>query len=153
HSGLASLQIGYMRCIGYRVPERYRLPFLATSPQDFWRRWNTWIGRWGYRYVFFPTCRGLARSSIGRNSLAVAAIATFVVIGLLHDLGIYALRGIAMHAPPSLRMTFVFGVAGLAFAAFGLLARLARRMHRIAELALTWLLWLHVALGFAWLAI
>jgi len=36
HSGLASIQLGLLRQTGYRAPERYRYPFLAISPSDFW---------------------------------------------------------------------------------------------------------------------
>jgi hypothetical protein len=153
HSGLASLQIGYMRCIGYRVPERYRYPILATSPQDFWQRWNTWVGRWGYRYVFLPVGRSLARSWRGRSGAIAAMIATFVVIGVLHDLGIYALRGVPPHGLPVPRMTFVFAAAAWSFAAFTVVERVLKRLCGRLAPALAWLVWIHLGLGLAWLAI
>src|SRR5438045_3161811 len=40
HSATASLQIAGMRALGWEIPERYRFPFLARSPDDFWKRWN-----------------------------------------------------------------------------------------------------------------
>ena len=153
HSGLASLQIGYMRCIGYRVPERYRYPIFATSPQDFWQRWNTWVGRWGYRYVFLPVGRNLARSWRGRSGAIAAVIATFVVIGVLHDLGIYALRGLPPHGLPVPRMTFVFAAAACSFVAFTVVERGLKRLCRRLAPVLAWLVWIHVGLGLAWLAI
>ena len=29
-----------MWILGYTVPKRYRYPFVARSPQDFWNRWT-----------------------------------------------------------------------------------------------------------------
>lgn len=147
HSGLASLQIGYLRCLGYRLPERYRYPLFATSPQDFWHRWNTWIGRWGYRYLFLPL--GLSLPWRGRGRALLAALATFGVIGALHDLAIYAMRGGA----PAPRMTLVFLAAALAFPAFAPIQRALKHAPRRLAPILAWLLWFHLGLGLAWLAI
>ncbi len=44
HSGLASLQIGLLRQLGYELPERYMWPLAARDPLDFFRRWNTYVG-------------------------------------------------------------------------------------------------------------
>jgi hypothetical protein len=84
HSGLASIQIGFMGLIGYRVPERYQFPLLADSPLDFWRRWNTYVGSWLNKYAFIPLARRLQRSA-GPWAKAVALMVTFLVSGLLHD--------------------------------------------------------------------
>lgn len=80
-SGLASVQIGSMRLLGYVASERYRFPFLAKDPFDFWRRWNTYVGRWARKYVFLR----LARRRRTRRGLGAAVIATFVTVGILHD--------------------------------------------------------------------
>ncbi len=88
HSGLASFQIGWMRLLGYRIPERYHYPFLAKSPLDFWRRWNIYVGSWVNRYVFFPAAvhrfwRFLrSYRSWGRVPAVFVAFAT---VGILHD--------------------------------------------------------------------
>jgi hypothetical protein len=89
-SGLASLQIGCMGLMGYRLPERYRYPILARSPADFWRRWNTYVAVWAQAYVFIPLMRAApARWKQGRSALgpayAVAVVLTFAVLGMLHD--------------------------------------------------------------------
>lgn len=92
HSGLAGFQIGLMSLIGYQTPERYRYPFLAKSPIEFWQRWNIYLGEWLRRYVFAPlalallrragtTARGLVQSG--------AAMVTLTFCGLLHDLSGY----------------------------------------------------------------
>lgn len=88
HSGLASVQIGLMRSIGWDIPERYRYPLFASSPAEFWARWNTYVGSWVRRYVFTPTARLFLRSSgMHRQGGRFAAVlAAFVTIGALHEL-------------------------------------------------------------------
>jgi hypothetical protein len=95
HSGVASIQIGFMRQLGYRVPERYRYPLFARSPADFWRRWNTYVGDWAERYLFSPLALALRRRSKGlrwasAGTYAIAIVVTFAIIGLLHDFAVMA---------------------------------------------------------------
>jgi hypothetical protein len=87
HCGLAALQIGLMHQLGYRVPECYRQPLLATSPKDFWSRWNTYVGSWVRLYIFQPLARRIQRhTGTWRIAGAIATVASFVCIGFLHDL-------------------------------------------------------------------
>jgi hypothetical protein len=90
-SGLASVQLGAMRLLGYRVPERYRYPFLATSPSDFWQRWNTYVGGWFQRYMLVPLALELrARAPFaGKHGATLSAIATLLAIGAFHDFFTY----------------------------------------------------------------
>jgi hypothetical protein len=89
HSGVAAVQIGCMRLVGYRVGERYVFPLLASDPADFWRRWNTYWGSWFRRYVFFPVANRVSRKyrRVG-FAKAVALMATFASVGALHDLSL-----------------------------------------------------------------
>jgi hypothetical protein len=92
-SGLASLQIGMMRQLGHEIPERYRWPIAARNPLDFWQRWNTYVSGWLLRYVFWPVTfryRGNGRSWRLVAAQAGGILATFVSIGLLHDMYMYA---------------------------------------------------------------
>jgi D-alanyl-lipoteichoic acid acyltransferase DltB (MBOAT superfamily) len=90
HSGVASIQIGCMRQLGYNIPERYRYPLFAHNPAEFWRRWNTYVGTWARSYVFVPLFSFLTRR-VGRRRkgagvcYAVAVVTTFSAVGLLHD--------------------------------------------------------------------
>jgi len=86
HSGRASQEIALLNLLGYPIPERYHYPFLSRSPQDFWKRWNTYVGEWAKRYLFFPANRFARRSGLPRGvSVLVAVFATFLGIGLLHE--------------------------------------------------------------------
>lgn len=131
HSGVASVQIGWMRLIGWDVPERYRWAVLARTPREFWQRWNTYLGSWVQRYVFVPLSlrwrRQGRQDTTGRIS-ALAMACTFAMVGALHDLADY-------HAERSttLAWTCAFGfaavVVGVAEALHRTTARTARRTH------------------------
>jgi hypothetical protein len=88
HAGLASIQIGLCRQLGLLLPEQYVSPFRASSPRDFWRRWNTWVGTWIATYVFRPFGEYARRrwDLQGRALSGVAVVVTFACLGALHDL-------------------------------------------------------------------
>jgi hypothetical protein len=149
HSGLASVQIGLMLVAGHRVSERYRFPFLSTSPQDFWHRWNAWMGSWALRYVFHPAARLLRRKGFPSAFSAtpiLAGLSTFVAVGALHDFPAYCAR---LHVPsdrgPSLTCTLLFAFLGLVVVAFAWLNNAFTVMPRRSGAR-------RFALGLAWLA-
>lgn len=96
-SGYSDLAIGTARLYGYRVPENFDWPYLATSLQDFWRRWHISLSSWIRDYLFIPL--GGSRVSSARaavNLLGVMALCGlwhgaawhFVVWGLWHGVGL-----------------------------------------------------------------
>jgi len=124
-SGLASLQLGLMRQLGHVVPERYVHPLSATSLQDFWRRWNTYVGQWMLRYVFSPLTLHLGRRLRARGAartacLAAGVLSTFACVGLLHDVYAY---GLASHVGTRMLQAFsangALVLASLALAQLG----------------------------------
>jgi D-alanyl-lipoteichoic acid acyltransferase DltB (MBOAT superfamily) len=86
HSGTASVQIGAMRMAGYVIPERYNYPFLAATPADWWRRWNTYVGSWFTSYCLLPSTvffrRKVRLSSTVAGALSI--LACFFVSGVIH---------------------------------------------------------------------
>lgn len=141
HSCLASIQIGLMRLIGYRVPERYHYPFLATSPLDLWQRWNIWVSHWLQRYIFYPVSLHLARSDgwISRAAKPMGVAATFLAIGALHDWTVYIRHINQAPDPISLGYTVLFSLFGVelmiwvgAARALGMLG-LGRQSGRLAR--------------------
>lgn len=85
HSALAHLQIGLCRVVGYRAPERYRFPFAAVSPRDFWNRWNLYIGSWLRWYVFTPLIRALGTRPPRSLRVLIATLGAFFFLGIFHD--------------------------------------------------------------------
>ena len=45
-AGYSDIAIGLALFLGYDFPQNFNLPFLATSPADFWRRWHMSLSTW-----------------------------------------------------------------------------------------------------------
>lgn len=72
-----SLPVAAARLMGYNLPNAYEMPLLAASPQDRWRRWNTYFYQF-YMWVFYlPVFRKT-------KSLFLSVILTFVVTAFFH---------------------------------------------------------------------
>ena len=90
-SGTANLRIAMLEVLGFAVPVAYDRPYLASSPRDFWIRWNLYVGRWARRYIFSPVALGVARHQVSQHlpsiklPQVVGVLLTFVFVGLLHD--------------------------------------------------------------------
>ena len=64
-SGYTDIARGCGRMLGYRLPENFDLPYLASSPADFWRRWHMTLSSWLRDYLYIPlggNRRGRART-------------------------------------------------------------------------------------------
>jgi hypothetical protein len=93
---------------------------------------------------------------------AAAALATFAVVGLLHDAGALGMqRDTSVATGGHLAMTIVFTSFGALFVAWRAVQRALERRAavrpvrpamRIAAQALAWCLFAHAALGMFWLA-
>ena len=94
---------GIMRGLGVAVIDQTRDPALATTPADFWRRYNREAGRFFYANVFKPI--GGLRHPRG------AIVVTFLVNGALHEYLAWILVG----SIQGYQMTF-FALHGLATA-------------------------------------
>ena len=79
-SGYSDIACGIARWLGYRFPENFRQPYLATSFRDFWSRWHITLSTWFRDYVYIPL--GGSRASAPRTS--VNLMFTMLVSGLWH---------------------------------------------------------------------
>ncbi len=77
-SAYTDIAIGTSRFFGFRIMENFNFPILATSIDEFWRRWHMTLTNWCREYVYQPVL-GLWRRPM------IASYATFVVIGLWHE--------------------------------------------------------------------
>jgi D-alanyl-lipoteichoic acid acyltransferase DltB (MBOAT superfamily) len=53
-SGYSSIAQGIARWMGIRLMDNFRMPYLATSPSDFWRRWHISLSTWLRDYLYIP---------------------------------------------------------------------------------------------------
>ncbi len=52
--GYSLMAVGLGRVLGFELPENFRMPYMAHSVRDFYRRWHITLGRWFCRYVYIP---------------------------------------------------------------------------------------------------
>ena len=79
-SGYSDMAIGLGRMFGFRFPENFRYPYIASSVQDFWRRWHMSLSAWFRDYVYVP----LGGNRAGTSRLYVNLITVFFLCGLWH---------------------------------------------------------------------
>jgi len=92
-SGYTDIAIGLALLLGLEFPKNFNYPYLATSFQDFWRRWHMTLSRWlrDYLYISLGGNRhGLARTMASLMTTMIlgglwhGASWNFVVWGALH---------------------------------------------------------------------
>lgn len=53
-SGYSDMAIGLGRMFGFTFSPNFDHPYIATSAQDFWRRWHISLSRWFRDYLYIP---------------------------------------------------------------------------------------------------
>lgn len=53
-SGYSDMAIGLSSMFGFHFNENFDHPYIATSVQDFWRRWHISLSRWFRDYIYIP---------------------------------------------------------------------------------------------------
>ena len=79
-SGYSDMAIGLGRMFGFRFPENFRWPYIASTVQGFWRRWHISLSTWFRDYLYVPL--GGNRRSPARTYLNL--ITVFFLCGLWH---------------------------------------------------------------------
>lgn len=83
-SGYSDIAIGVARLLGLRLTENFKLPYLATSIKDFWRRWHISLTSWFRDYVYIP----LGGNRTSRIKKYRNIMITFLLSGLWHGSGL-----------------------------------------------------------------
>lgn len=79
-SAYSDIARGSAKMLGFDLMENFRCPYLATSIQDFWRRWHISLSSWFKDYLYFPL--GGSRCKKWRHLLNIMIV--FTVSGLWH---------------------------------------------------------------------
>ncbi len=53
-SGYTDIARGTSKLLGIDLIENFRLPYFATNPSDFWRRWHISLSTWLRDYLYIP---------------------------------------------------------------------------------------------------
>jgi alginate O-acetyltransferase complex protein AlgI len=79
-SAYTDIALGSGHLIGIELPENFKSPYAARSPQDFWRRWHISLSTWLRDYLYIP----LGGSRGGTRVLIIALMGTMLLGGLWH---------------------------------------------------------------------
>ncbi len=100
-SGYSDLARGSAQLLGFHFMVNFRQPYLASSLQDFWRRWHISLSTWLRDYLYIPlggnrhgslqTYRNLMLTML-LGGLWHGANWTFVIWGGIHGIGLSAER-------------------------------------------------------------
>ncbi len=79
-SGYSDIARGVSRLLGIKLVLNFNLPYFATGPRDFWRRWHISLSQWLRDYLYIP----LGGSRGGAGILAASLMLTMLLGGLWH---------------------------------------------------------------------
>ncbi|HEX4169383.1 MAG TPA: MBOAT family O-acyltransferase [Bryobacteraceae bacterium] len=95
-SGYSDIARGAAQLMGFEFMVNFRQPYLASSLQDFWRRWHISLSTWLRDYLYIPlggsrhgeprTYRNLMTTML-LGGLWHGANWTFVIWGAIHGIG------------------------------------------------------------------
>ena len=92
-AGYSRIARGSAGLLGIKLSRNFDFPYLATSIQEFWRRWHITLSFWFRDYVYIPL--GGSRKSFVRNVLNLVITMTVADCGMEH-LGISCFGGFFM---------------------------------------------------------
>lgn len=78
--GYTLMAIGLARGLGFQLPPNFRMPYVAQSVTEFWRRWHISLSTWLRDYLYIP----LGGSQRGELRTHINLMATMVLGGLWH---------------------------------------------------------------------
>lgn len=79
-AGYSDIAIGSARLLGFRFQENFDRPYMARSPQEFWRRWHISLSTWLRDYLYIP----LGGNRYGVRVQYQALVLTMLLGGLWH---------------------------------------------------------------------
>jgi alginate O-acetyltransferase complex protein AlgI len=102
-SGYSDIARGSAQLLGFHFMVNFRQPYLATSVQDFWRRWHISLSTWLRDYLYIPLGGSAKPGYTTYRNLFVTMLLgglwhganwTFVLWGWLHGVALAAERAI-----------------------------------------------------------
>jgi alginate O-acetyltransferase complex protein AlgI len=72
-SGYSDMAIGLGRMCGFKLPENFNYPYMASSIKDFWRRWHMSLATWLRDYLFLPIAYSVSRKIKSERFLGLKA--------------------------------------------------------------------------------
>ncbi len=82
-SGYTDIAIGVALLLGFKLPDNFNLPYVATSVTEFWRRWHISLSSWLRDYLYIP----LGGNRHGTIRRGINLMLTMLLGGLWHGAG------------------------------------------------------------------
>tara|TARA_B100001057_G_scaffold490403_1_gene578592 strand:+ start:1996 stop:3432 length:1437 start_codon:yes stop_codon:yes gene_type:complete len=79
-SGYSDIAIGTARLFGIKLNRNFKVPYIATSFSEFWKRWHISLSSWFRDYVYIT----MGGNRVGKLLNYRNLIITFMVSGLWH---------------------------------------------------------------------
>ena len=79
-SGYTDIGRGSANLLGYRLPENFKMPYIACSVAEFWHRWHISLSTWLRDYLYIP----LGGSRNGKFAQMRNLMVTMLLGGLWH---------------------------------------------------------------------
>lgn len=78
------MAIGLGKIFGFELQENFNFPYLATSVQDFWKRWHISLSRWLQDTILLPFQFQTRRKKPRQLFTIFGILLTFLISGLWH---------------------------------------------------------------------
>ena len=108
-SGYSDIARGTARVLGFDIMWNFSLPYAATSPREFWRRWHISLSTWLRDYLYIP----LGGNRLGSVRTYANLMITMLLGGLWHGAawnfvlwGLWHGAGLALTRRPILNAQF-----------------------------------------------
>ncbi len=79
-SGYSDMARGCAKVLGFELRLNFNLPYFASSPSEFWRRWHISLSTWLRDYLYIP----LGGDRKGSRRTMVNVLLTMILSGLWH---------------------------------------------------------------------
>jgi alginate O-acetyltransferase complex protein AlgI len=79
-SGYSDIAKGIASLLGFSLVWNFNMPYLASNPSDFWRRWHISLSEWFRDYVYIP----LGGNQRGELHTLCNLMITMSLVGLWH---------------------------------------------------------------------
>lgn len=83
-SGYTDIALGTAAFLGFNMVRNFDRPYMATSIQDFWKRWHISLTSWLTDYVYTPLTRQRRFKIKFYTMMLLGLFVTFVVSGIWH---------------------------------------------------------------------
>lgn len=78
--GYSLMAMGLGRILGFSLPENFRMPYMADSVREFYRRWHMSLKNWFQQYIYIP----LGGSRKGTRRTVLNLLAVWILTSLWH---------------------------------------------------------------------